>query len=106
MSDRKVTNLFAVILGCSMLAAGTTAAFAASDTSQPTHSDAQITHRVFTAINNRMSDSIVGLKVETQNGVVTLSGRAETGITKLKAEQTARRVPGVTDVKDHLRIAM
>ncbi|MGH8219962.1 MAG: BON domain-containing protein [Steroidobacteraceae bacterium] len=106
MSDRKVTNFIAVILGCSMLAAGTTAAFAASDTSQPTRSDVQITHRVMTDLTRQMPDSFVGLKVETQNGIVTLSGRADTGISKLKAEQAARRVSGVTDVKDHLRIAM
>lgn len=106
MSDRKVTNFIAVILGCSMLAAGTTAAFAASDTSQPTRSDSQITHRVMTDLTRQMPDSFVGLKVETRDGVVTLSGRADTGISKLRAEQAARRVPGVTDVKDHLRIAM
>lgn len=106
MSNRTSSNLLAVILGCSMLAAGTTVTFAASDTNQPTQSDSQITHQVMRKLTREMPDSFVGLTVQTANGVVTLSGRADTGLSKLKAEQDARQVPGVTQVKDHLRISM
>jgi osmotically-inducible protein OsmY len=104
MSDRKVTNVLAVILGCSMLAAGTTVTLAADDSSAP--SDAQITHDVMQKLTHEMPDKFVGLKVETQNGVVTLSGRADTGLSKLQAEQDARKVRGVTDVKDNLLVTM
>ena len=99
-------HFLTVILGCSMLAAGTTVAFAASDTSEPSSSDAQISHQVIRKLIHEMPDSFVGLTVETQNGVVTLTGRADTGLSKLKAEQDARQVPGVTDVKDDLHITM
>ncbi|HXS28849.1 MAG TPA: BON domain-containing protein [Steroidobacteraceae bacterium] len=104
MSDRRGTNLLAVILGCSLLAAGTTVTFAAADSSEPTQSDTQITQQVMHKLTHEMRGSFVGLTVATQNGVVTLSGRADTGIAKLRAEQAARQVPGVTDVKDQLRI--
>ena len=104
--SRKGTNLLAAILGCSVLAAGTAVSFAAPDTSQsqPTQSDEQITQQVMQLLNREMPDSFVGLKVETQNGVVTLSGQADTAVSKLKAEQASRRVHGVTDVKDNLHL--
>jgi len=105
MSDRKGMNLFAVILGCSMLAAGTTVTFAASDSSTAS-SDSEISHQVLNKLTREMPENITGLKVETQDGVVTLSGRAHTETSKLRAAQDARRVPGVTDVKDNLRVTM
>lgn len=104
--SRMGNNLLAAVLGCSMLAAGTAVAFAASDTTQPAPSDAQLSHRVMQKLTRELPDSFVGLQVQSNNGVVTLSGRADTGLSKLKAEQDARRVPGVTEVKDHLRIMM
>ena len=106
MSDRKGTNLLAVILGCSMLAAGTTVAFAASDSSTRGPSDSEISNQVLNKLTREMPENITGLKVETQDGVVTLSGRAHTELSKLRAVQDARRVPGVTGVKDDLRLAM
>ncbi len=106
MSDRKGTSLLAVILGCSMLAAGTTVSFAANGSSAPRPSDSEITQQVMQKLTREMPDKFVGLKVETQDGVVTLSGRADTGLSKLKAEQDARQVRGVTDVKDNLRVTM
>lgn len=99
-------HLLAAVLSCSMLAAGTSVAFATSNTTQPASSDAQISQQVLKKLTREMPDSLVGLRVQTENGVVTLSGRAETGISKLRAVQNARRVPGVTEVKDHLRIPM
>lgn len=104
MSGRTGTNLLAVILGCAMISCGAAVAFAASDTAQPTPSDAQISHKVMSKLTREMPDSFVGLRVQTHNGVVTLSGRADTGLSKLKAEQDARQVPGVTKVKDDLNI--
>jgi len=107
MSDRQGRNVLAAILGCVMLAAGTTVSFAAAGSSeQATPSDARIANQVMQTLTREMPNSFVGLKVETQNGVVTLSGRADTGLAKLKAVQKARQVPGVTDVKDNLRINM
>ena len=107
MSDRKgSTSLLAVILGCSMLAAGTTVTFAAADSSTAASSDSAISQQVLSQLTREMPENITGLKVETQDGVVTLSGRAHTELSKLRAGQAARRVPGVTDVKDDLRVTM
>ncbi|HEY2591364.1 MAG TPA: BON domain-containing protein [Steroidobacteraceae bacterium] len=104
MSTRNGTNILAVILGCSMLAAGTTVSFAASNSSEATPSDAQISQQVLDKLTREMPEKFVGLTVETQDGVVTLSGRVDTGLSKRKAEDSARKVHGVTDVKDDLRV--
>ena len=103
--SRKGTNLVAVVLGSAMLAAGTTVTFAAADTSQPTPSDSQISQQVVQKLTREMPDSFVDLQVQTDNGVVTLSGRADTATSKIKAEEEARQVHGVMKVKDNLRIA-
>ena len=100
MSDRKRPYLLAV-LGCSMLAAGTTVTFAAESTA----SDAQITQQVMQKLNREGPQKFSGLKVETQDGVVTLSGHANTELYKLRALQDARRVQGVTDVKDQMTVS-
>jgi len=102
MSDRKGSNLLAVIIGSCMLAAGTTVTFAA----EATPSDTEITQAVMQKLTHEMPEKFVGLKVETQDGVVTLSGRADTGLSKLKAEQDAREVHGVTSVKNNMRVSM
>ena len=106
MSDRKGSTLLAVILGCSMLAVGTSVTIAADNASEATPSDTQITQAVMQKLTHEMPEKFVGLKVETQDGVVTLSGRADTGLSKLKAEQDAREVHGVTSVKNDLRVSM
>ncbi len=108
MSIKKGSNVVAVILGSSMLAAGTTVALAAANTGSPETkaSDAQISQQVKQKLTRDMPGSLVGLQVQTQDGVVTLSGRADTGLSELKALQDARRVPGVTDVKNHLKVTM
>lgn len=104
MSSRKGFRLAAAILGCSALAAGTTTALAAADV--PTRSDAQITHEVQQKLQKVLPSSLRSIQVQTKDGVVTLSGRADTGLTELKALQVAKKVPGVADVKNHLRIMM
>jgi hypothetical protein len=103
-SSRKGFRVAAAILGCSALAAGTTAAFAAADT--PAQSDAQITQEVQQKLQKALPRSLQSIQVQTKDGVVTLSGRADTGLTELKALQVAKKVPGVADVKNHLRVLM
>jgi osmotically-inducible protein OsmY len=108
MSSKKGFSLAAAILGCSALAAGTTAAFAAanSNSAESTRSDAQITHEVQQKLQRTVPNGLENVQVETKDGVVTLTGRAATGLSELKALQIAKQVPGVTDVKDHLRVTM
>ena len=102
--SRKGTNLLAVIILASS-AAGTAVAFAAADTNQPAPSDSQISQQVVQKLTREMPDSFVDLHVQTENGVVTLSGRADTATSKIRAEQDVRQVHGVTGVKDDLQIA-
>jgi osmotically-inducible protein OsmY len=105
MSHRNATNLLAGILGCSILAAGTAVSFAADSLNDPSPSDSQITQQVMQKLTREGPQKFAGLKVETQDGVVTLSGRANTELYKLKALQDARQVRGVTDVKDQLSVS-
>ncbi len=106
MSSKNHSSLAAVILGCSVLVG--TAAFAAENSSsyQVKPSDAQISQQVMQKLEREMPDSLVGLQVQTRDGVVTLSGRADTGLAKQEAWEIARHVPGVMDVKDHLQLQM
>jgi osmotically-inducible protein OsmY len=105
MSSRNIRRLAAAIAGSAALAAGSAAALAAANTNS-SPSDAQITQQVKQKLARDLPDSLMRVQVETQNGVVTLSGRATSGMAELKAMQDARRVPGVTDVKDKMSVTM
>jgi hyperosmotically inducible protein len=49
--------------------------------------------------------SVLPIKVETQNGIVYLSGKAKTKIEADRAEQLAQTVDGVTDVKSTISVS-
>ncbi|MGH8261459.1 MAG: BON domain-containing protein [Steroidobacteraceae bacterium] len=108
MSSKKGFTLAAVVMGCAAFAAGTTVAFAAANSNgdESTRSDSQITHEVQQKLEHDLPSALQNLQVQTSDGVVTLSGRADTGLSELKALQEARKVPGVTHVKDRLRVTM
>ncbi len=54
----------------------------------------------------RLKDGVPaeGIRVDTRNGVVTLSGTVEDELTRSRAVQTARRVRGVRGVVNDLRV--
>ena len=66
--------------------------------------DATITTRVKTVLINSPIDNVARIDVETQQGVVTLSGRVTSKDEEAKAIALARTVKGVTDVKSALQI--
>ena len=69
-----------------------------------TSDDTTITTRVKTA---RLNDPAVGglsIDVDTYKGVVTLSGRVKSPGERDQALSLARRVDGVTEVKDALQV--
>ncbi len=66
--------------------------------------DATITTRVKTVLINSPIDNVARIDVETQQGVVTLSGRVTSKDEEAKAIALARTVKGVTDVKSTLQI--
>lgn len=67
--------------------------------------DTTITTRVKTAMLNDPLIGGRGIDVATSNGVVTLSGRVNSAAERQQAVTLARRVTGVTDVKDALQVA-
>ncbi|HTM02208.1 MAG TPA: BON domain-containing protein [Vicinamibacterales bacterium] len=66
--------------------------------------DATITTRVKSAMLNDPSVGGTRIDVDTFKGVVTLSGRVKSQAEKDQAVALARRVNGVTEVKDAMQI--
>jgi osmotically-inducible protein OsmY len=66
--------------------------------------DTTVTTRVKTAMLNDPAVGGLSIDVDTFKGVVTLSGRVKTQTEKDQAIALARRVDGVTEVKDALQL--
>lgn len=66
--------------------------------------DATITSKVKTALAQNPNTSAMNISVETYNGVVQLSGFADSDTEKRRAEQVAREVEGVRSVKNDVRV--
>jgi osmotically-inducible protein OsmY len=66
--------------------------------------DSVITTRVKTAIFNEATLSVTGIGVETNKSVVHLSGVVDSAADMNKAVALARAVPGVTSVKNDMRL--
>ena len=64
--------------------------------------DTVVTTRVKTKFAEDKTVSAMAIQVETMKGVVQLSGFAKSGEEKLKAEQLARSVNGVVDVRNDI----
>jgi hyperosmotically inducible protein len=89
-----------------MLAALVTAPLVAGcgKTVGETIDDTTITTRVKTAMLNDAAVSGTSIDVDTYKGVVTLSGRVKSQAERDQALALARRVDGVTEVKDALQV--
>jgi hyperosmotically inducible periplasmic protein len=66
--------------------------------------DTTITTRVKTAMLNDPAVGGLSIDVDTYKGVVTLSGRVKSPGERDQALSLARRVDGVTEVKDALQV--
>jgi len=66
--------------------------------------DTTITTRVKTAMLNDPGVGGLRIDVDTYKGVVTLSGRVKSQTERDQAMALARKVDGVTDVKDALQV--
>ena len=66
--------------------------------------DTTTTTRVKTALLNDKAVGGLSIDVDTFKGVVTLSGRVKSQAEKNQAVTLARRVDGVTEVKDALQV--
>jgi|SRR5215468_6599935 len=66
--------------------------------------DTTITTRVKTAMLNDPAVGGLSIGVDTYKGVVTLSGRVKSQAERDQALELARKVDGVTEVKDALQV--
>ena len=62
--------------------------------------ESKVKYHLITADNVPASD----VKVEVNNGVVTLHGKVETEAEKARAEEVVRKIDGVRDVKNMLQV--
>ena len=68
-------------------------------------SDAALTTKVHTALANDVGlRTMYSVNVDSDKGVVTLKGRVDSEDTKRRAEDVAKRVGGVSAVKNELRV--
>ena len=67
-------------------------------------SDSAITTKVKTALIAEKNLKAMDINVETQNGVVQLAGFVTSSAQKDQAEDVAKRVKGVKEVKNDLRL--
>ena len=67
--------------------------------------DATLTTKVHTALANDVGlRTLTGINVDSDKGVVTLKGRVDSADIKRRAEEVAKRVSGVTSVKNELQV--
>jgi osmotically-inducible protein OsmY len=64
--------------------------------------DTVVTTRVKSRFAEDRTVSAMAIQVETMKGVVQLSGFAKSSEEKARAEQIARAVPGVVDVRNDI----
>lgn len=88
--------LFATVMGC--------AATATSEGPGAYIDDSVITTKVKAAIFNEPTLKSAEINVETFKGVVQLSGFVSSRADTYKAVEVARKVGGVTSVKDDMRL--
>jgi osmotically-inducible protein OsmY len=91
------TTLLATILAAPLLAG-------CGKTIGETIDDTTITTRVKTSMLNDPAVGGLRIDVDTYKGVVTLSGRVKNQAEHDQAVAIARKVDGVTDVKDALQV--
>jgi len=66
--------------------------------------DAKITTAVKTKLTTDRVKNLVDVSVETNDGVVRLTGKVPTAEDKFEAERIARRTNGVREVRNELRV--
>lgn len=91
-------NRFSSLVASLLLVAGA----AHAQTSTPPASNSQLSDQVTAAIQRADPGLVLHLEVNAKDGVVTLSGQTRSPRDAIKAIQTARSVPGVTQVRNRL----
>ena len=98
---------FSVVLSCAVLALLVTLSACQSTTGKTasqTMSDASISTAVQTKLTSDRVSNFPRIDVDTERGVVNLSGVVETEAQRARAERLARQVEGVVRVNNNLQI--
>jgi len=66
--------------------------------------DAKITTAIKTKLTADRVKNLVDVSVETNDGIVRLTGKVPTAEDKFEAERVARRTNGVREVRNELRV--
>jgi hyperosmotically inducible periplasmic protein len=68
-------------------------------------SDATLTTKVHTALANDVGmRTLTKINVDSSNGVVTLKGEVDSPDTRRRAEEVAKKVSGVSSVRNELKV--
>jgi hyperosmotically inducible periplasmic protein len=78
---------------------------ACGKTIRPATDPASVSTRVRTALLNDPQVAATGIRVTSENGVVTLSGSVRTAAEAERAVAVARQTSGVADVRSELAVA-
>jgi hyperosmotically inducible periplasmic protein len=94
----------ATAAACFAIAMGSAFAGDKEKSAQPI-TDTVITSKVKTELARDKATKATDINVETRNGIVSLQGAVGSMAEKDKAESDARKIEGVVDVKNNLRVA-
>jgi osmotically-inducible protein OsmY len=101
----KTAMIAALAAGCFTLTAGSAFAMAAAGSQDLARKDARITSEVRQKLTRDLPHSNFHMRVTTTgDGIVVLSGQAETGLSAAAALRDARSTPGVTEVQNQLQV--
>jgi|SwirhisoilCB1_FD_contig_121_140588_length_440_multi_4_in_0_out_0_1 hyperosmotically inducible periplasmic protein len=101
--NRKRASVLITAASC-MLAAGAVFADATGTKSDQPVTDSYITTKVKAELAKDHDTKATKIHVKTKDGVVALTGVVNSSAEKTKAEEDARTVKGVVDVKNGLQI--
>jgi osmotically-inducible protein OsmY len=100
----KLQRRLAVLIAAAVLGATGCASTSEKGSAGAYFGDAAITTRVKTAIFNEPGVKSMDISVRTEDKVVQLSGYVKSRAEKTKVAEVARKVDGVTKVKNDLQV--
>src|SRR6185503_1866350 len=102
--NRKRASVLITAASCMLAAGGVFAADATGTKSDQPVTDSYITTKVKAELAKDHDTKATKIHVKTKDGVVALTGVVNSSAEKTKAEEDARTVKGVVDVKNGLQI--
>jgi osmotically-inducible protein OsmY len=103
----RAKSLATISISVACLALGTVTSLQSCSTTQPAGeqiSDATITTKIKSKFMADPDVSVLNISVETEEGVVYLTGRVDSQEQKEEAEKLARNTDGVRSVVNHIEV--